>query len=137
MDVVDASFGTPAERDAFIRKNVDAMFGHFVQDFVRDKEGNLTDRHSSEDSWWTLEKYLRSTDAGKFIMRQDRETVKPRLKGKLKMLVDKFLENREIGEWSYEKIASEFGVSLDTVTRFKKMLKERRKKCSDSDFILF
>lgn len=115
----------------FRRDNIDAQYAVYVRDFELDLDGNVTDRHTPPDMWWTVEKYSTKSRAGYFIREMGRENVKE--SKPLRRLKEAFLANREIGSWDSRRICKEFNVSFRTVSEFNKILVERRKKWPDTE----
>lgn len=115
----------------FRRDNIDAQYAVYVRDFELDRDGNVTDRHTPPDMWWTVEKYSTKSRAGYFLREMDRDYVKE--SKPLRRLKEAFLANREIGSWDSRRICKEFNVSFRTVSEFNKILVERRKKWPDTE----
>lgn len=100
----------------WLQKNMKDPFEFYVHDVNR--EGTKL----PPDKWTTLERYLENPSVYKFT-RENKQAIP----SKVKTIVDAFLEHREIGTWTYERIMYEFDVSRDTVSKFFSMLNERRK----------
>lgn len=115
----------------FRKDNIDAQYATFVRDLELDKDGNVTDKHTPQGMWWTVESYSTKTKAGYFLREMKHRDVKE--SKPLKRLKEAFLANREIGSWTSTRICKEFNVSFRTVSEFNKILAERRKKWADSE----
>ena len=114
----------------WITKNALQNFEFYVYDKLRDSNKLLPEKDR-----WTLDKYLEKTRAGKFT--KDNEEYLWTASPKVKMLIDEFLKDRDIGNLTYKEIIDRFKVGRATVAKFFALLKERRKTCSDYDFTTF
>ena len=114
----------------WITNNALQNFNFYVYDRLRS-----SDKLLPEKDRWTLDKYLEKTRAGKFT--NNNEDFQWTASPKVKMLIDEFLKDRDIGNLTYKEIIDRFKVGRATVAKFFALLKERRKTCSDYDFITF
>lgn len=114
----------------WIVKNALQNFEFYVYDKLRDSNKLLPEKDR-----WTLDKYLEKTRAGKFT--NNNEDFQWTASPKVKMLIDEFLKDRDIGSQTYKEIIDRFKVGRATVAKFFALLKERRKTCSDYDFTTF
>lgn len=132
FDVVKRAFRETGKGVQDFRKdNIDAQYATYVRDLELDKNGNVTDKHTPQGMWWTVESYSAKSKAGYFLREMGRDNVKE--SKPLKRLKEAFLANREIGSWDSRRICKEFNVSFRTVSEFNKILAERRKKWPDSE----
>lgn len=82
---------------------------------------------------YTVEKYLSSTDAGRFTTknRQHAHSTTPGLN----RLVNEFAKDRTIAELTYKELVERFGVSRTTAKKFRDYLEQRRAQgFTDGDF---
>lgn len=112
-----------------------AKYMHYVRDFIIDDDGHVTDRHSPEGKWWTLETYINKSKAKDHTV--SKKKVYVRKNPGLEKLKEAFLANREIGSWDYRTIQVELKASRKNIAKFKELLRKRREKWGDSEGALF
>lgn len=117
--------------DAWISKNITGPFDWYVLGIKTKEDGTQVVLPSDEQ--YTLEKYLSTTDAGRFTAknRPHRHATTP----SLNRLVNEFAKDRSIADLTYAELVERFGVSRTTAKKFREYLSERREQgFTDGDF---